>query len=67
MVTGISPGLSFRLDRRRPVADWLCRCGHHERATGKAAVIRLTARATVGTCPHTTDTNTLAAERSRAA
>nr|WSS63111.1 hypothetical protein OG284_18685 [Streptomyces sp. NBC_01177] len=55
-VTGIQPGLSVRgLERGGfPVADWLCACGHHERARGRRAVIELNARATVGHCPHTT-------------
>ncbi|MET7366211.1 hypothetical protein ABZS61_10335 [Streptomyces sp. NPDC005566] len=55
-VTGIQPGLSLRgLDRNEiPVADWLCTCGHHERAQGRRAVIELNTRATVGHCPHTT-------------
>ncbi|MEV5295097.1 hypothetical protein AB0K64_28135 [Streptomyces sp. NPDC053741] len=54
-VTGIQPGLSLRgLDRTEiPVADWLCTCGHHERARGRRAVIELNNRATVGHCPHT--------------
>lgn len=55
-VTGIRPGLSVRgLERGAfSVADWLCACGHHERARGRRAVIELNARATVGHCPHTT-------------
>lgn len=55
-VTGMQPGLSLRgLDRNEiPVADWLCICGHHERARGRRAVIELNARVTVGHCPHTT-------------
>ncbi|WP_406078190.1 hypothetical protein OG337_18220 [[Kitasatospora] papulosa] len=55
-VTGIRPGLRLRgLERRGfPVADWLCACGHYERARGRRAVIELNARATVGHCPHTT-------------
>ncbi|MGP3633683.1 hypothetical protein ACTU45_10005 [Streptomyces sp. 24-1644] len=55
-VTGIQPGLTVRgLDRHEvPVGDWLCACGHHERARGRRAVIELNARATVGHCPHTT-------------
>lgn len=51
-VTGISPGLQIQCEGV-PVADWLCVCGHHERARGRAAVIRLTARVRVGVCPHT--------------
>lgn len=50
--TGITPGLQIRCEGV-PVADWLCACGHHERARGRAAVIRLTARVIVGICPHT--------------
>jgi hypothetical protein len=52
-VTGITPGLQIQCEGV-PVADWLCACGHHGRARGRAAVIRLTARVTVGVCPHTT-------------
>ncbi|MFD9037954.1 hypothetical protein [Streptomyces bottropensis] len=52
-VTGITPGLQIHCDGV-PVADWLCACGQHERARGRAAVIRLTARVIVGFCPHTT-------------
>lgn len=51
-VTGITPGLQVRCESV-PVADWLCACGHHERARGRAAVIRLTARVRVGVCQHT--------------
>nr|WTB33661.1 hypothetical protein OG781_32935 [Streptomyces sp. NBC_00830] len=52
--TGINPGLAMRgLERGGfPVADWLCACDHHERARGRKAVIELTARASVGQCPH---------------
>jgi hypothetical protein len=55
-VTGIRPGLDVRgLDRGQiPVADWLCACGHHERARGDDAVRELMARVRVGHCPHTT-------------
>jgi hypothetical protein len=52
-VTGITPGLQIQCEGI-PVADWLCACGHHERARGRAAVIRLTTRVRVGVCPHTT-------------
>lgn len=52
-VTGITRGLQIQRGGV-PVADWLCACGHHERARGHAAVIRLTARVIVGICPHTT-------------
>ncbi|MFD9905610.1 hypothetical protein [Streptomyces sp. NPDC059063] len=53
-ITGIPPGLAARgLDRDQiPVADWLCSCGRHERATGGVAVGMLLARVRVGTCPH---------------
>ncbi|MFI9076834.1 hypothetical protein ACIGW8_10115 [Streptomyces sioyaensis] len=53
-VTGLRPGLTVRgLDRDEiPVADWLCVCGHHERARGRAAVHALTHRVQVGQCPH---------------
>ncbi|MFI2262124.1 hypothetical protein [Streptomyces tubercidicus] len=55
-VTGIRPGLDIRgLGRDDlPVADWLCACGHHERARGRAAVCELTHRVQVGHCPHRT-------------
>ncbi|MFK0024185.1 hypothetical protein [Streptomyces sp. NPDC090798] len=52
-VTGIQPGLQIQCEGV-PVADWLCACGHHERARGRAAVIALSARVIVGVCPHTT-------------
>ncbi|MGW1289275.1 hypothetical protein ACWD4N_37875 [Streptomyces sp. NPDC002586] len=52
-VTGITPGLQIQCEGVT-VADWLCACGRHERARGRAAVIRLTARVSVGVCPHTT-------------
>lgn len=52
-VTGITPGLQIQCEGV-PVADWLCACGHHERARGRAAVIRLTAHVRVGECPHIT-------------
>jgi hypothetical protein len=50
-VAGILPGLQVRT-ASIVVADWLCRCGHHERARGKTAVAALTARVRVGECPH---------------
>lgn len=50
--TGVQPGLQVRFTQP-PVADWLCSCGHHEHARGRAAVMRLTARIRVGTCLHT--------------
>jgi len=53
IVIGIRPGLQVCMTGV-PVADWLCSCGHHERARGRAAVIRLTGRVRVGECPHTT-------------
>ncbi|WP_256123011.1 hypothetical protein [Streptomyces sp. LUP47B] len=52
-VTGITPGLQIQCEGV-PVADWLCACGQHERARGRAAVARLTARFLVGVCLHTT-------------
>ncbi|WP_328895198.1 hypothetical protein [Streptomyces sp. NBC_00236] len=53
-VSGIQPGLTVRGIGRNemPVADWLCTCGHHERARGRKAVTELTTRAHVGQCPH---------------
>ncbi|WP_251023460.1 hypothetical protein [Streptomyces sp. ISL-10] len=54
VITGIAPGLHVRFTSP-PVADWLCRCGHHERARGRAAVIELTTRVRVGHCPHAAD------------
>ncbi|WP_405778344.1 hypothetical protein [Streptomyces sp. NBC_00859] len=53
-VSGIGPGLHLRgLNRGEiPVADWLCACGHHERARGRAAVTELATRVRVGHCPH---------------
>lgn len=55
-VAGIQPGLTVRgLGRNEiPVADWLCSCGHYERARGRRAVIELNTRATVDRCAHTT-------------
>ncbi|MFJ1898502.1 hypothetical protein [Streptomyces sp. NPDC088115] len=50
-VTGIEPGLQIRMSGS-PQADWLCHCGHHERARGRRAVTELTTRARVGQCPH---------------
>ncbi|MEV6473644.1 hypothetical protein [Streptomyces sp. NPDC051657] len=54
-VTGIRPGLTVRgLGRNQiPAADWLCACGHHERARGRERVTDLTTRARVDHCPHT--------------
>lgn len=54
LVTGITPGLTVRgLDRdQTPVADWMCSCHRHERATGRTAVQQLLARIRVGHCPH---------------
>ncbi|MCQ4080769.1 hypothetical protein NGB36_09170 [Streptomyces sp. RB6PN25] len=57
IITGIRPGLHVRMTGR-PVADWLCACGHHERARGRTAVVELTDRVRVGHCPHrATSTN----------
>ncbi|MET9423886.1 hypothetical protein ABZY06_24715 [Streptomyces sp. NPDC006540] len=58
VITGIMPGLHIRMDMRPPVADWLCRCGHHERARGRDAVIELTTRVRVWHCPHAADEQT---------
>ncbi|PSM43894.1 hypothetical protein C6Y14_08650 [Streptomyces dioscori] len=52
-VSGIQPGFHIRCEGV-PVADWLCVCGQHERARGRAAVIALSARVIVGICSHTT-------------
>lgn len=54
-VTGIRPGLTVRgLGRNQiPTADWVCACGHHERARGRDHVTELTTRARVDYCPHT--------------
>ncbi|KRV47477.1 hypothetical protein AQ490_06090 [Wenjunlia vitaminophila] len=52
-LSGISPGITIRAEPRPPRADWLCRCGRHERAIGRDAVIELASRATVTHCPHT--------------
>jgi hypothetical protein len=56
VITSIRPGLDIRgLDRGETViADWLCACGHHERAQGRDAVTDLCARVIVGICPHQT-------------
>ncbi|MGY4904530.1 hypothetical protein [Streptomyces sp. 900116325] len=53
-MTGIQPGLHMRgLERGGfPIADWLCACGHHERARGRKAVTELTTRVRVGHCLH---------------
>ncbi|WP_308407047.1 hypothetical protein [Streptomyces sp. RK76] len=56
-VQGITPGLTIREvtgcnGRRSVVADWLCACGHHERASGKTAVTALASSVIVGHCPH---------------
>ncbi|WP_234359919.1 hypothetical protein [Streptomyces sp. DSM 15324] len=52
-VTGVAPGLQIQCEGV-PVADWLCSCGQHERARGRAAVIALQGRVVVGVCQHTT-------------
>jgi hypothetical protein len=54
-VTGVEPGLRIRTTGV-PVADWLCACGHHERARGAAAVTELQTRVRVGVCAHVTIT-----------
>jgi hypothetical protein len=59
-VTGIEPGLRIRTTGV-PVADWLCACGHHERARGAGAVTELQARVCVGVCPHAATTEGRAA------
>lgn len=61
VITGIRPGLDIRgLDRGElPQADWLCSCGHHERARGND-VADLAARALIGICPHQTAAKELA-------
>ncbi|WP_254405860.1 hypothetical protein [Streptomyces sp. AC627_RSS907] len=59
-VTGITPGLHIRT-KGVPVADWLCACGHHERARGRADVSELQARVRVGVCPHAATTEGRAA------
>lgn len=52
-IEGIPAGLTVRgPDVGGPVADWLCACGHHERATGRRDVEHLVARVRVGHCPH---------------
>ncbi|MER6500195.1 hypothetical protein ABT218_12585 [Streptomyces sp. NPDC001455] len=53
-VSGITPGLHIRgLGKTGfPTADWLCTCGHHERARGRKAVTALMNRVRVGHCPH---------------
>lgn len=53
IITGIQPGLQIQCEGV-PVADWLCACGHHERARGRDAVIALSARVIEGVCPHAT-------------
>lgn len=54
-VTGIPAGLTIRAEEygRSPVADWLCTCGHHERATTARGIIQLAEDVRVGHCPHT--------------
>lgn len=54
IVSGVPAGLSIRAEEygANPVADWLCACGHHQRATGPGPVAALAARVTVGHCPH---------------
>ncbi|MFF3321043.1 hypothetical protein [Streptomyces sp. NPDC002889] len=55
VITGIMPGLPIRMTLVPPVADWLCRCSHHERAVSRAAVVELTTRVRVDHCPHPAD------------
>ncbi len=52
-VTGLMPGFVIRglNGSAFPVADWLCVCGHHERASG-GDVYELAHRVQVGQCPH---------------
>ncbi|MFJ6606637.1 hypothetical protein [Streptomyces lydicus] len=52
-VTGLMPGFVIRglNGSAFPVADWLCVCGHHERASG-GDVYELAHRVQVGHCPH---------------
>ena len=54
VITGIRAGLDVRgFDRGQiPTADWLCFCGHHERARGEEGVRQLCAEIRVGHCPH---------------
>jgi hypothetical protein len=54
VVSGITSGLTVRgLNRdQTPIADWLCSCHRHERATGRTAVQQLLASVRVGHCPH---------------
>lgn len=54
-ITGIRPGLHISgLGRGEiPTADWLCFCGHHERARGEEGVRQLCAEVRAGHCPHT--------------
>jgi hypothetical protein len=59
-VTGTTSGLQIRTTGV-PVADWVCACGHHERARGAGAVIELHARVRVGVYPHVTTTEGRAA------
>ncbi|MBT2382102.1 hypothetical protein J7E86_00550 [Streptomyces sp. ISL-11] len=66
-VTGIRPGLHVRdMLTRNPIADWLCACGHHERAHGKANVAALAARVHVGNCPHHSTATAAPARRTAA-
>ena len=51
-IEGIPAGLTVRGLDQTPVADWLCACRRHERATGRPAVQQLLARARPGVCPH---------------
>lgn len=52
LIEGIPAGITVRGLDRTPVADWLCSCHRHERATGRTAVRQLLARARTSICPH---------------
>lgn len=53
-IEGIPAGLQVRgLDRgQTPVADWVCSCGEHERASGRIGVQQMLTRVRVGVCAH---------------
>lgn len=54
-IAGIPAGLTVRGLDQTPVADWLCACGEHERATRRRDVEQLLTRIRVGYCPHRTE------------